>query len=80
LASAAISTDLVNMIADEMASGVDRAVECWMSEIEQVLTDVRLTTLGRLNAVREIVQTYKNLTGKTRLEGRRNELQRLRLE
>ena len=54
----------------EMAVGVDRAVECWMSEIEQALTDIHLTSLGRLNAVREIVDEYKHLTGKVQLKSR----------
>ena len=71
LASAAIPRDIVDVIASEMASGVERAVDCWMSQVELALADARLTTLGRLNAVREILEKYKSLTGKTRLEGRR---------
>ena len=34
------------------------------------LTDTRLTTLGRLNAVREIVEHYKYMTGQVRLDCR----------
>lgn len=60
----------MNVIASEMAYGVERAVDCWMSQIEGALGDMRLTTLGRLNAVREILQKYKCLTGKETLEGR----------
>jgi hypothetical protein len=70
LATAVIPTNLVEVIASEMAVGVDRAVECWMSQIEHALTDVHLTSLGRLNAVREILDEYKNLTGKVQLQGR----------
>jgi len=70
LATTAIPTDLVNIIASEMSVGVDRAVECWMSEIEQALTDIHLTSLGRLNAVCEIVNEYKQLTGKVQLRDR----------
>lgn len=62
--------DLVNIIASEMAAGVERAVECWMGQIERALTNVQLTSLGRLNAVREIVGNYKKMTGKTALAGR----------
>ncbi len=72
LSSVAIPADIVNVIASEMAAGVERAVECWMLQIEQALTDVRLTSLGRLNAVQEIVRDYKTLTGKTALVGRQN--------
>jgi len=42
-----------------------------MSQIEGVLTDVRLTSLGRLNAAVEILEKYKRLTGKSQLERRR---------
>ena len=70
MATAITPTNLVEVIASEMAVGVDRAVECWMSQIEQALTDVHLTSLGRLSAVREIVDEYKYSTGKTRLTGR----------
>jgi hypothetical protein len=70
LASTAVPVEIVDAIASEMAVGVDRAVECWMSEIELALTDLHLTSLGRLNAVREIVDEYKRLTGKAQLKSR----------
>lgn len=70
LASTAVPVEIVDAIASEMAVGVDRAVECWMSEIELALTDLHLTSLGRLNAVREIVDEYKRLTGKVQLKSR----------
>jgi len=54
-----------------MAIGVETAVECWMSQIDKALTDVHLTTLGRLNAVSEILDKYKRLTGKSELACRR---------
>lgn len=70
MATTATPTDLINIIASEMSVGVDRAVECWMSEIEQAVTDTHLTSLGRLNAVCEIVNEYKQLTGKVQLRDR----------
>jgi hypothetical protein len=70
MATAAIPADLVDAVASEMAVGVERAVECWMSEIEQALTDMHLTSLGRLNAVSEILNEYKRLTGKAQLKSR----------
>src|SRR2546422_8773610 len=51
--------------------GVEMAVECWMTQFEEAFTNTRLTTLGRLNAVGEILDQYKRLTGKTQLECRR---------
>jgi hypothetical protein len=70
LASTASPADFVDAVASEIALGVEQAVECWMSQIERVLTDVHLTSLGRLNAVREIVEEYKQLTGKVQLKSR----------
>jgi len=70
MATAAIPADLVDAVASEMAVGVERAVECWMSEIEEALTDMHLTSLGRLNAVSEILNEYKRLTGKAQLKNR----------
>jgi hypothetical protein len=71
LATTAIPAELIDVIASEMSIGVEQAVECWMSEIEQALTDRHLTSLGRLNAVCEILNEYKELTGKTQLKSRR---------
>jgi len=59
LASTAVAGDIVDVIASEMARGIDRAVGWWMSQIEHALTDPERTSLGRLNAVREIVENYK---------------------
>jgi len=70
VAATAVPIDVVDVIAAEMAIGVERAVECWMSEIEQALTDIHLTSLGRLNAVSEILNEYKRLTGKAQLKDR----------
>lgn len=64
MAIAAVNHDLVLTIAEEMARGVQTAVDCWMTEIDLALTDAHLTTLGRLNTVREIVENYKRLTGR----------------
>ena len=41
-----------------MQEGIERAVGFWMTQIEQALRDPGLTTLGRMNAVREIVNRY----------------------
>jgi hypothetical protein len=70
LATTAIPRELIDVIASEMSVGVEQAVECWMSEIEQALTDLHLTSLGRLNAICDILNEYKQLTGKAQLKGR----------
>jgi hypothetical protein len=74
--SATFSTEeLVNAVAVEMVSGVDCAVESWLAQIENASTDPHLTTLGRMNAVREVLETYKRMTGKTHLSYRRGATQ-----
>ena len=67
LAPSVMIDDFIQAVAAEMASGVDAAVECWMTQVERALESRDLTTLGRLQAVREILATYKRLTGKVYL-------------
>ena len=42
-----------------------------MAQIDEALTDLHLTTLGRLNAVTQILANYKRLTGKEDLQHRK---------
>jgi hypothetical protein len=57
---ATIATDraLIEAVAAEMSDGIDFAVSFWMRQIEDALADPRLTTLGRMNAIQEIVKRY----------------------
>ncbi|HSS98667.1 MAG TPA: hypothetical protein VLK33_16650 [Terriglobales bacterium] len=72
MATASItSQDFVNVIALEVASKIDVAVESWMAEMELALNDPALTTLGRMNAAKDVLAQYKNLTGKQRLQSRK---------
>ena len=64
------TSNFVDAVAREMASGVETAVECWMAQIDEALTDLHLTSLGRLNAVTQILANYKRLTGKEHLQRR----------
>jgi hypothetical protein len=66
LATTAVSADAVDIIAGEISRSVERAVDRWMSEFENVLTDSTLTSLGRLNAIQEIVENYNCMTGRSR--------------
>jgi len=65
------TSNFVEAVAREMACGVETAVECWMAQIEEAMTDLRLTSLGRLNAVTQILVNYKRLTGKEQLQLRK---------
>ena len=66
MATTAVSADAVDIIAGEISRSVERAVDRWMSEFENVLTDSTLTSLGRLNAIQEIVENYNCMTGRSR--------------
>jgi hypothetical protein len=70
VATQASEHDVVRVIAEEMAHGVQNAVDYWMTEIDLAVTDSTLSTLARLNAVREIIQNYKHLTGQEDLDCR----------
>jgi len=62
------SKELVDIFANEVSLAVEKAVDCWMSQIEDVLGDVKLTSFEKLQATRAIIGTYKRLTGKSWLE------------
>ena len=69
MATVAAHQDLIRVISEEMAFGVETAVDCWMTQIDSALSDtVILTTLGRLNAISEIVHNYKLLTGRAQFD------------
>ncbi len=72
MATAAMTTrDFIEVFAGELASGIDAAVETWLAAMEHALNDPELTTLGRMNAAKDILEQYKNLTGKKQLRARR---------
>ncbi len=60
VASVVTADALLDAIVKEMSEGIDCAVSFWMSQIEGVLRDPSLTTLGRLNAVQAIVKHYRS--------------------
>jgi hypothetical protein len=60
---AAAEKELMDAIAEQVASCVDEAVERWMAEFDSVLQDPHLTTLGRLQAISAIVARYRHLRG-----------------
>ena len=52
--------ELIEAVAAELSVGIDRAVGFWMKQIDDVLHDSRLTTLGRLQAVKDVVGNYRH--------------------
>ena len=51
--------ELIETVASEMTAGIDRAVTFWMHQVEDALNDSRLTTLGRLHAVQDVVAAFR---------------------
>jgi hypothetical protein len=58
LTSVATDRELIEAVVGEMHDGIERALAYWMLQIEDALRDPHLTTLGRMNAIKEIVNRY----------------------
>ena len=67
MAVAGIGTEFVSMVAEEIVSGIDHAVEYWLGRIEQELTGASLTTLEQVHAIQRILREYKEVTGKSQI-------------
>ena len=64
MATAAIPTDFINIVATEMLSGVERAVEYWLAQIDEIVMNDKLTPSLKLITIHGVLQNYKRLTGK----------------
>lgn len=67
MASPATQSDFVSLVAQEIAFGIDHALDYWMGRIEMELVDAKLTTGERLHAIELILREYKQTTGKIQL-------------
>lgn len=67
---AAAEREFVELIAEQVASCAEEAVERWMAEFDSVLQDPHLTTLGRLQAISAIVTRYRQLRGQAESQQR----------
>jgi hypothetical protein len=63
LATVATDRALIEAVVGEMQDGIERAVGFWMDQIEEALRDPSLTTLGRMNAIQDIVDRYAERAG-----------------
>jgi hypothetical protein len=59
--------EFIEAVAQQVASGIDAALDRWMAEFESILQDPCLTAFDRLQAVNEIVLRYREFTGRTEL-------------
>jgi hypothetical protein len=67
MASTATRPDFVSLVAEEIAFGIDHALDYWLGRIEMELVDAKLTTIERVHAIERILREYKEVTGKTQL-------------
>jgi len=67
VANKATRADFVEMVAEEVSSGIDRALQYWMGRIELEIVDRSLSTSERIYAVEQILREYKDATGITPL-------------
>ena len=67
MASTATRADFVTLVAEEVAFGIDHALDYWLGRIEMELVDTKLTTFERLRAIELILREYKEAAGKTQL-------------
>jgi hypothetical protein len=67
MASKATRADFVDMVAEEISSGIDRALQYWLGRIELDVVDSSLSTSERIYAVEQILREYKDATGITPL-------------
>jgi hypothetical protein len=67
MASTATHADFVSLVAQEIAFGIDHALDHWLGRIEMELVDAKLTNIERLRAIELILREYKEVSGKTQL-------------
>lgn len=65
MAGSSTRTDFVSMVAQEISSGIDRALQYWLGRIELEVLDRSLSTEERMDAIEEILTEYKVRSGKT---------------
>lgn len=67
MARKATRADFVDAVADEISSGIDRAVRYWLGRIELEVVDRSLSTDQRIYAIEQILSEYKNISTETQL-------------
>ena len=71
MATATIPTEFVNIVATEMSAGVERAVEYWLAQIDQIVMNDSIDSITpslKLAAIQGVLENYKRLTGKNPLK------------
>ena len=64
MAGSSTRMDFVSLVAEEISSGIDRALQYWLGRIELEIVDRSLSTDERMDAIEEILTEYKMRSGK----------------
>lgn len=62
MARAAHRAEFVSAVAEEISSGIQRAVNYWLGRIELEVLDQSLSTTERIYAIEQIIHEYKEVT------------------
>jgi hypothetical protein len=65
---ASVPRDFVELIASQMAEGIESALQHWLSRVDDALHDYSLTTLGRMHAVEDILNESRQTLGNPQVE------------
>jgi hypothetical protein len=64
MAGSITRNDFVSIVAGEISSGIDCALQYWLGRIEVEVVDRSLTTAERIDAIEGILTEYKMRSGK----------------
>ena len=64
MAGSSTRTDFVSLVAEEVSSGIDRALQYWLGRIELEVVDRSLSSDERMDAIEGILIEYKMRSGK----------------
>jgi hypothetical protein len=62
MARAAHRAEFVSTVAEEISSGIQRAVNYWLGRIEVEVLDESLSTTERIYAIEQIIHEYKDVS------------------
>lgn len=57
--------EFVSLVAEEVSSGIERALSYWLGRIELEVLDESLSTAERMFAIEQIIREYKDASGVT---------------
>jgi hypothetical protein len=64
LATVAIPADFINIVATEMSYGVEKAVEYWLAQIDQIVLNDKIAPELKVIAVQDVLRNYQRLIGR----------------